>query len=501
MRKKEHFYLAFDMGASSGRAVLGCLNGHKLQINEINRFANAPMLFNGTLYWDVLALWKNMLDSMRICVQRGHGKLNGIGIDTWGVDFGLLGNDGKLLGNPICYRDGITENMDKAICSKIPAERIYQLTGLAAGRVATLAQLVGISRSSSSFRLLQAQTLLMMPDFFRYLLSGAKGVGLTVAGSSLLTNIRTGKWCSEIFTKLRLPKRVMPKIVQPASVVGNLRKDVCEITGLDERTPVIAVASHDTCSAAAAVPFVDDQTAFISSGTWSVLGLIQKAPITSRQALKAGFVNEFALDSVLFVKNMMGLYLFENLRRLLMGQGRKITYSQMIKAASQAKPFGRFLDTSSPIFFVSDDPVTSANEFLSATGQKQLRSWVQLARALLESLAFSYRQTLLDLERTTVKTIRRICVVGGGSRNKLLCQMTAEATNLEVIAGLAEATVVGNLGAQALAVGQLSKPNDIRELAWNSFSLKTYKPSDQKPWDKNFVRYAAIVARSKKLKK
>ena len=501
MRKKEQFYLAFDLGASSGRAVLGCLSGLKLQIKEINRFANAPVLFNASLYWDVLALWRNMLDSMRICVQGGYAQLAGIGVDTWGVDFGLLGKDGKLLGNPICYRDGITKNMDKLICSKIPAERIYQLTGLAAGRVTTLAQLMGISQGASSFRLSQARTLLMMPDFFRYLLSGDKGVELTVIGSSLLTNIRTGKWCSEIFTKLRLPKRVMPKIVQPASVVGNLRKDVCEITGLDERTPVIAVASHDTCSAAAAVPFVDDQTAFISSGTWSVLGLIQKKPITSSQALGVGFVNEFSLDSILFVKNMMGLYLFENLRRTLVGQGQKITYSQMIKAASQAKPFARFLDISSPVFFVSDDPVASANQFLSATGQKQLRSWTQLARTLLESLAFSYRQTLVDLELITGKTIRRICVVGGGSRNKLLCQMTADATGLEVIAGPAEATVVGNLGAQALAIGQLSKPEDIRELVRNSFSLKTYKPRDRKSWDKNFVRYTAIVAKSKNRQK
>lgn len=491
MSKSNKTYLGFDLGSSSGRAVLGSLDGYKFRIEEISRFGNAPVVLNGTLYWDVLSLWKNMLNSLCLCAQQGRARLDGIGIDTWGVDFCLLGKDGKLLGNPICYRDSIAKKMDDVVRSTIGTEKIYRLTGLAPARVSTLSQLVGLSRSASSSRLRQAQTLLMMPDFFRYLLSGDKAVELTAAGSSQLANIRSGNWCSEVFTKFRLPKRIMPEIIKPANVVGKLRKELSASTGL-ARSPIVAVASHDTCSAAAAVPFVDDETAFISSGTWSVAGVIQDHPITSSKALKCGFVNEFGLDSILFVKNLMGLYLFENLRRSLLSQGHKVTYSKMIDAASQAKPFGRFLDLNSPLFFTAEEPISSAKQFLADTGQKGGRGWAQVGRALLEGLAFSYRQTLDDLQKITGQRLKRLCIVGGGSRNKLLCQMTADATGLEVIAGPAEATAAGNLASQALATGQLRHSTQVHELIRNSFRLKRYKPRSTDEWDRKFALYTEI---------
>ena len=491
MTKSDKTYLGFDLGASSGRAILGCLKDHKFRISEINRFSNAPLSLNGTLYWNILSLWGNMLDSMRLCAQQGYGRLSGIGVDTWGVDFGLLGPDDKLLGNPVCYRDDSTKGVERVITSAIGKQELYRLTGLVPTRIATLPQLVALNRTPGARRLRCARTLLMMPDLFRFFLCGHKSIELTAAGSSQLVNMKKAKWCSKLFRTFGIPRRIMPEIVEPGTIVGRLQRELATSTGL-KRVPIIAVAGHDTASAAAAVPLVDEETAFISLGTWSVVGSIRKRPITTPEALKCGFVNEFGLDSFLFVKNLMGLYLFENLRRSLPSQGRRITYSQMIDAASRAKPFGRFLDINSPMFFVTEDPILSAKQFLGSTGQKGIQSWAEVCRAILEGLAFSYGQAIHDLQNITRKEVKRVCVVGGGSRNKLLCQMAADATGLEVIAGLVEASAVDNLAIQALATGVLHNPLDIRQVIQNSFKFKKYTPQSTKLWKKNLVRYKEI---------
>ena len=492
MSKSEKVYLGFDLGASSGRAMLGSFTNGKLRISEINRFSNTPVSLNGTLYWNVLSLWENMLDSMRLCAEQGYRTLSGIGVDTWGVDFGLLGADDKLLANPVCYRDDCTKGIEQIIISAIGKQKFYRLTGLASGRVGTLPQLVALKKTPSAERLRYSRTLLMMSDLFRFFLCGQKSIELTAAGSSQLLNVKSAKWCAKLFKTFGIPRRIIPEIVQPGTTVGRLHSELATRAGLN-RVPIIAVAGHDTASAATAAAFVDIETAFISSGTWSVLGLIQGHPITTPKALKCGFVNEFGLDSILFVKNLMGLYLFENLRRFLLSQGHQITYSRMIEAASQAKPFSRFLDINSPLFFVSEDPISSVKQFLTSTGQKGIRSWAEVCRAILEGLTFSYQQGLDDLQRITQKKLKRVCIVGGGSKNKLLCQMAADAMGLEVIAGPAEATAVGNLSVQALATGQLRSTDDIRRLIQNSFKLKTYKPQSTDLWKKNLMRYKEIT--------
>jgi len=481
-------WLGFDIGASSGRAMLGRLHGGQLQIEELYRFANAPVALGGTLYWDVLALWGHIVEALRICARQGHRDLAGIGVDTWGVDFGLLGNDDRLLGNPFCYRDAITAGAVEAITVVFPAERLFQLTGLPPGRVTTLAQLVGLRREGGGARLRAADTLLMMPDLFRYFLCGDKAVERTVAGSSLLLNVRTGQWCNALLRRLNLPRRILPRLVEPGTATGRLRKELARETGLNEAA-VVAVAGHDTAAAAAAVPFADDKTAFISAGTWSVLGVIRHDPITSREALRRGFVNEFGLNSMLFVRNLMGLYLFENLRRSRLRCGERLTYAGMIRAVSQVAPFQRVLDINAPVFFVSEDPMVSVNAHLRATGQKPLRHWAEAGRAIMEGLAFSHREAMQDLAALTSRAFRRICLVGGGSRNRLLCQMTADATGLEVLAGPAEATVVGNLAIQALAVGHLRNAAAIRALVRRSFVLRVFKPRSADVWSKPFARY------------
>ena len=499
MKQSKRVYLGFDLGASSGRAVLGVLAGQQLRIEEIHRFGNAPLELGGTLYWDFLALWQNVIDSMRICARRGQAKVSAIGIDTWGVDCGFLGADGKLIANPLCYRDGITEGVERVITSKVGTRRLYELTGLALTRVSTLAQLVGLSRSPSKVMLKSAQTLLMMSDLFRYFLCGHKAVELTAAGSSQLANVRSAKWSAKLFSALGLPRRIMPKIASPATVAGKLLGELSAQTGIGP-TPVVTVAGHDTASAAVAAPFVEEDCAFISTGTWSALGVVLDRPITTPAALTRGFMNEFGLDSMLFVRNMMGLYIFENLRRTILRAGEKVSYPQMIRQAARARPFRRLLDVNSPMFFIVEDPRGPIREFLRRTGQGDRITRADITRALLEGLAWSYRESFGHLEEVTGRTFRRVCVLGGGSRNAMLCQLVADATGLEVIAGPAEATMAGNLAIQALATGQLRRPEDIRELVRNSFKLRTYKPQSTEIWDRHAERYARIAEKSRKLK-
>ena len=493
MKKSRHIYLGFDLGASSGRAILGTIENHRFKIEEIARLPNVPCRLGDRLYWNVLSLWGHMISAMRLCAQQGYDTLSGIGVDTWGVDFGLLGPDGTLLGNPLCYRDPITEGIEPVVRAAIAEEELYRWTGWPVARVSTLSELVALNRAGGSVALQSAQTLLMMSDLFRNFLCGHKAVELTAGGSGQLIDIRTGAWCAKLLTAFRLPKKILPPIVQPATTIGTLYANLAAETGLN-RAPVVAVAGHDTASAAAAVPYVGEDCAFISCGTWSVVGAIQTKPNTSRQALAAGFVNEFGLESILFVKNLIGLHPFENLYRALNQDSHKTTYAAMVRDAAAAKPFGRYVNVNAPLFLATTDAKASVLQFLRQTGQKPTANAGVVIRSVLESLAWNYRVTVEDLATLTGRNLRRICLVGGGARNRLLCQMAADATGLEVIAGPAEATAAGNLATQALATRQLRTVDDIRELVRNSFALKTYQPRAEGLWDKHFDLYQERVS-------
>ncbi len=499
MSKVPGVYLGLDLGAGSGRAVVGLLDGGKLRMQEIYRFANAPVRLGDRLYWDVLSLWKNILESMRRCAEQGYDRLAGIGIDTWGVDFGLLGADDELLGYPICYRDSATQGIEPYINSVMDENKLFRLTGSRSGPISTLARLASLNRGPGKSKLQSAQTLLMMPDLFRYFLCGHKEIELTAAGTSQLTNVRSGRWCSSIFQKFGLPRRIMPEIVKPGTVVGYLLPELAAETGLN-LAPVIAVAGHDTASAVAAVPLVDEDCAFLSCGTWSVLGVVEDRPITTAAAFAHGFCNIMSVDSIYFNKAGMGLYLFENLCRKLPGGTSKTVYSKILAETSRAKPHKFFLDVNSPSLFVTEDPATSIKTFLRKTGQKATQNTGSLVRTLLEGLAWGYRKTAKELATLSGRDLKRISLVGGGSKNKLLCQMTADATGLEVVAGPAEATVAGNLGLQMFAAGELREAADIRELVKKSFRLTTYKPKSTQLWDKSYPRYLKILEKSTNLK-
>ena len=493
---KKSVYLGFDIGASSGRAVLGFLDGTKLTLKEINRFSNGPIQLGGTLYWDFLSLWQSIIKSMEICGKAGYTRLDGIGIDTWGVDFGLIGANGRLLNNPVCYRDSRTEGIEKVIARKISENELHRLTGLGIGRVLTLAQLAAMVKYDGNNAFSSTKSLLMIPDLFRYFLCGQKGVDITAAGSSALTDVNSRKWCPKIFKQFGIPMRMMPRLVEPGASAGQLLPELCRQTGI-KKAAVAVVAGHDTLSAAAAIPIIDKDCAFLNCGTWSVLGIISDKPVGSEDACKRGFINELGLESVVFVKNMMGLYLFENLYRCLRQENPKLTYEQMVADAAMAKPFEIFLDIGAPIFFVSDDPRVSVEAFLKQTRQKIQPNGGQIIRAILESLAFSYKAALGELERLTGRQFAKISMAGGGIRNELLCRMTADATGCEVIAGPAEATIAGNIAAQAMAAGKLKNAAAIRSLIRNSFKLKKYKPTAVTAWDGNFDRYREIMSFNK----
>lgn len=498
--KSKGVYLGFDIGASSGRAALGVLEKDRLEITEIYRFPNGPILLNGTLYWDILALWQHILESMRICRQKGISELSGIGIDTWGVDFGLIGPDGRLLRNPVCYRDRQTEGIEYYIRQKIEEQSFYQLTGFAPGRVATLSQLIALKNGLAKKLLEVAESFLMVPDLFRYFLSGHKGSEITILGSSQLLNVRTGDWCQEIFDLFEIPIGLMPPIVSLGSVAGDLLPEVCQETGI-RSAPVMVIAGHDTLSAAAAVPYVNPDSVFLSSGTWSIFGIITDKPYTSVEARKIGFVNELGVDSVLFVKNMMGFYLLENLRQRWLQNGEESSYSELITAAAEAAPFSIFLDLNASTFFAPEDPESAITRFLWKTGQNVSPTRAEILRGIFEGLVFMFLQSISDLEVGLNKDIQRITIVGGGVKNPFYCQLIADATGLEVQAGPSEATMAGNIGLQALAAGQLRKSSEIRELVSGSFSLTRYFPQPVLNWEKYFDLYREVVKRGMHLER
>ena len=497
-KKTGKTYLSFDFGASSGRAVLGFIDKDKLKMKEIHRFSNEHFELDGTLYWDFLALWSQVVDSLRKCSQKGFKKLAGIGIDTWGVDFGILGKDAKFVREPLCYRDSCTEGMNTLIHSKISPREMYNITGLSVSRVASLPQLVAMKQGAGSDRFKIAETFLMMPDLFRYFLGGKACSERTIAGSSLVYDINKEDWSTKIIRSFGLPARIFPDIVEPGTITGKLKPELAGRCGLNQ-SPIIAVAGHDTPSAFAAAPYSDEETIIISCGTWSVVGQNFPKPTLTDEAFKSGFINEPGFGSVLFVQNLMGLYLFENLKRELGSKGQNISYSQMVTMARKAKLFKNFLYMGTPMLFAAKEPLGLVKEYLKKTNQKTAKT-DSIIRLLLEGLAFSYKDSIEKLKKVTSRDYKRICMVGGGIQNRLLCQMTADATGLEVIAGPSEATVTGNFAIQAFATKQLKNSEQIRELVRNSFKLKTYRPKETALWDKKYTGYKLMVKKSDKLK-
>lgn len=467
-------YLAIDLGAESGRAILGTLEKGRLSLVELHRFPNPGIRTVGGLHWDVLRLFAEMKTGLSKAAQYKPASL---GVDTWGVDYALLDRDGKLVANPHHYRDSRTNGMIDAVTKIVPREKIFELTGLQFMELNTLFQLYSMKDSAA---LEQADMLLMMPDLFHYWFSGNKVCESSDASTTQFFNPRERDWARGLLDKLGLPSNILPKIVPPASEVGCLLSYVAEECGVSP-IAVIAPASHDTGSAVAAVPAGRGAWAYLSSGTWSVLGAETNRPYVTTATLERNFTNEGgAWGTTRLLKNICGMWLLEECRRDWARSGIETSYDELLAAAAAETPFRSLIDVTDPGFVAPGDMPARIADHCANLDQPRPETVGQFARTIFEGLALAYRQVISDLAAITAgPRAETLHVVGGGSRNKLLCQYTADAAGIPVIAGPVEATAIGNVLLQAMALGRIGSREELRDIVRRSFELKIYEPTGE----------------------
>ncbi len=467
-------FLAADLGAESGRVLIGRFDGERLSLSEAHRFDSRPVRLPDGLHTDVLRIFGEIQHGMAAAPQQG-GEPAGIGVDTWGVDFGLLDGQGLLLGNPYHYRDSLSTGMFEVAFKKVPREEIYGATGNQFMEINTLFQLLRLKERDSD-QLAAARRLLMMPDLFSYWLSGRAANEYTIATTTQCFDSRRGAWASSLLDRLSLPTSLFGEIVQPGSVVGELLSELAEETRLP-RMPVVAVGGHDTALAVAAVPAQGQDFAYLSSGTWSLLGAELKSPCVGDASLAASFTNEGGVaGTVRFLKNLCGLWIVQECRRAWTREGQDDSYAALTEMASQAAAFRSLVDVDCPDFAAPGDMPARLRAYCRRTSQPVPESKGAVVRAVLESLALKYRQVLTSMERILGRKLEPLHIVGGGTQNRLLCQLAADATGRAVVAGPIEATGAGNVLMQAIALGHLRSLAELRDVVRRSFEIATYEP-------------------------
>ena len=489
---KIYKFLAFDFGASSGRAMLAKFDGEKITLEEKHRFSNDPVMVNGSLYWDVLRLFHEIKQGILKCANSGDRDIDCIGIDTWGVDYGLLDKNGKLLGNPYHYRDTRTDGMYDEAFKLVSKEEIFDRTGIAFNWFNTLYQLLA-AKLSGDVTLENAKTMLFMPDLFNYFLTGEKKCEYTIASTSQMFDSKTHTWATDILDKMGLPKDLFADMVYPGEVVGKLKPELAEELGVD-RIPVVAVASHDTGSAVASVP-VDNGEDFIyiSSGTWSLMGVELDKPMVTEGAMAHNFTNEGGVNkSIRFLKNIMGLWLIQESRRQWEREGTLLSFDEMENQAREATPFASLIDPDYHKFQTPGNMPRRIREFCEMTGQKVPQTKGEIVRCIAESLAFKYRQVVEGMEDVTGKKYNVINIVGGGIKDKMICQFTANATNRTVSTGPVEATSIGNVIVQGMAMGAIKNLEEGRVIVKNSFPIKAYTPEEPDKWNEAYENWKKI---------
>ena len=485
----EH-YLAIDLGAESGRLILGSLEGERLSLEEIHRFPNGPVRIHGHLHWDVLRMWSEILHGLRLA-GRKTGGLASLGVDTWGVDFGLLDDAGNLLGNPYHYRDNRTDGMLETAFERLSRQEIYRQTGIQFMQINSLYQLLAM-RLENSPELDCASTLLTMPDLFNFWLTGRKASEFTIATTTQCYNPVAADWAWDVLDALDIPQRLFQPLVQPGIVLANLRSDVAR-EGELASLPVVAVGSHDTASAVAAVPAESSRIVFISSGTWSLVGSETTRPVISEQSLSFNFTNEGGIGgSFRFLKNISGLWLVQEFRRAWAAAGQEYSYADLTRLAAEAPSFRSLVDPNSAVFLSPGEMPGRIRGYCKERGQPVPETVGEFVRCALESLALAYRKTIGQLEQALGYPLEAVHIVGGGSLNRLLNQFTADATGKLVIAGPVEATAIGNLLVQAMALGRLSSLAEARQLVRRSFPLEVFEPGQREVWEEAYRRWLKL---------
>lgn len=482
--------LAFDFGASSGRAILAQYEDGRIQMREIHRFSNDPVNVRGTLYWDVLRLFFEIKQGITKAVHQGG--FDAIGIDTWGVDFGLFDASGRLLGNPVHYRDERTLGMMDRLYREMPANELYGRTGVQLLRINTIFQLYSLSQTDPEL-LRKADKLLMIPDLFAYWLTGVQRAEYTEASTTQMLDPVTGDWAFDLLSRLGIPKSILPEMIDAGQTYGDLSDDICEELGC-AKVPVIAVCTHDTGSAVAAVPTQDADFIYISCGTWSLFGTELPEPLITEETRRFNLTNEGGFGrTARMLKNIMGLWLIQESRRQWIREGDEVSYADLEREALEAEPFQSFIDPDAPSFETPGNLPKRVQEFCARTGQKVPETRGEIMRCIYESLAMKYRYTFDAIRRVTGREYTAIHMIGGGTKDRLLCQMTADACNCAVAAGPVEATAMGNIAVQLIALGEIKDLKQARSVIAESEALKAYQPENVQAYREAYGRFEKVL--------
>jgi len=479
-------FLAIDLGAESGRAFVGILDSGKIFLEEIHRFPNVPIVIEEHLHWNTSELFGQIKKSIRLAVEKGFGDIESVGIDTWGVDFGLVNEHDGTVDPPFTYRDSRTNGVMERVFEKISKKEIFERTGIQFMQINSLYQLCSM-RGECSFD--RFDRLLFMPDLMNYFLTGEKLSEYTIASTSQMFNAIQKRWDESILSRLDLPMRIMGPIVQPGTVIGPMLPGIRREAGLKREVNVVAVASHDTASAIAAVPPSEEEWAFLSSGTWSLIGIEAERPIINEISLASNFTNEGGVGGkITFLQNIMGLWLLQELRRSWEKDGAYYSYDELANMARDATGFKCIVDPGDSSFLNPHNMEDAISVFCNQTNQPLPKSRGEFVRCVFESLAFKYSSALQKINVITGKNIERLHIVGGGSRNEMLNQFTADAAEIPVIAGPTEAAVLGNIMVQAMAHGKIGSLEDGRAVIKDSFELREYVPRRSEKWNEVYKR-------------
>lgn len=489
-----HHYVAFDLGAESCRVMLGTLSGERLVIEEIHRFPNAPVNVFGTLRWDVLRIFEELKQGLRKVAERGY-RIESVSADSWGLDYVLFSSHEPTLTAPYSYRDARTDGRVERALQIVPADVIYSETGIQFMQVNALYQLLDDLECRPKVLDLSEQ-FLGVGDYFNYLFSGVACSEESMASTTQLYNPSERKWSRELIAKFHLPARIFPKIVPPATKLGPLLPSIAHDVGLED-TEVVASCSHDTAAAVAAVPAEGEDWCYNSSGTWSLVGVETSEPIISAKSREHNFTNEIGYGGTIrFLKNVAGLWIVQECRREWAKAGKEYTYDRLTEMAEQAQPLKSLIDPRDTRFIKPNDMPEKIASYCHETNQAPPETPGETIRCVLESLALSYYNVLREIHDVTGREIRYLHIVGGGSKNELLNQLSANAAHLTVLAGPSEATAIGNILIQAIALQHLASLEDVRRVVRHSFLVKTYVGKEESAWREAYERFQELMAKS-----
>jgi rhamnulokinase len=497
MAGMSHGYIAIDLGAESGRVIVGVLTNGRLRLEEVHRFSHEPVWLPTGLHWDITGIWREIVAGLRHAAA--WTKINGVepvsvGVDTWGVDWALVDNAGELVGLPHAYRDPRNAAAFEEVIAKLGRERIYQKTGIQFMALNTLYSLY--AHKLADPEAVAKGKLLFMPDLFHFWLSGERTIEATIASTSQMVDCHTGDWATDLLTELGLRIPEIPPVTSPGDEIGALRKKLAEDIGLPVGLRVVAPATHDTASAVAAVPALENTDwCYLSSGTWSLLGAEIDSPCVTSAAQAASFTNERGVaNTIRFLKNIPGLWLVQECRRDFARQGQEFDYATLTRLAEEAPPFRTLVNPAHDSFQTPGDMLRKVADFARSTAQPAPDSPGQFVRSCLESLALAYREKLEMLEEILDRRFDILHVVGGGGKNRLLCQITADATGRRVVVGPYEATAAGNALVQAMAMGDVRNLSELRQIVARSFELTTFEPQQSDAWKHAYEQFRTLTA-------